>query len=118
MINCPSVSATETTSIEAVATSDFLRVHVPDVADVKVSSTLKLPVTSFIFNKPLSLSRLSIVPEPPDELVTELPETNVPEIFVTITLLKKVSVGGVGEFSKLLPNSTVLTFTTLPILSP
>ena len=58
-----------------------------------------MPDTSFIFSKPLPLSRLSIVPEPPDELVTDCPEINVPDIFVTITLLKKVNVGGVGEFS-------------------
>ena len=70
----------------------------PALADVKVSFTLKLPETSFIFNKPLFASRLSIVPEPPDELVTDWPEINVPDIFVTITLLKKVNVGGVGEF--------------------
>ena len=70
-INSPSVSATDTTSTEAVATSDLLRVHVPALADVKVSFTLKLPETSFIFNKPLSLSRLTIVPEPPDELVID-----------------------------------------------
>ena len=70
-INSPSVSATETTSTEAVATSDFFRVHVPALADVNVSSTLKLPVTSLIFNKPISAFRLSIVPEPPDELVTD-----------------------------------------------
>ena len=44
------MSATETTSTEAVATSDFLSVHVPELADVKVSFTLKLPDTSLIFN--------------------------------------------------------------------
>ena len=48
LINLPSVSDTDTTSTEAAALSNFLSVHVPDVADVNVSSILKLPDTSFL----------------------------------------------------------------------
>ena len=91
------MSDTDTTSTVALATSNFLSVHVPDVADVNVSSIAKVPVTSFIFNKPLSASRLTIVPEPPDELVMLFVARKVPDTPVTIPLLKKPKVGGVGD---------------------
>ena len=45
------------------------------------------------------MSRLTIVPLPPDELVIVLSTKNVPVIDVTIALLKNPKVGGVGEFS-------------------
>ena len=71
----------------------------PEVADVNVSLTANVPVTFLIFNKPLSVSILTIVPEPPDELVIVLSSKNVPVIDVTIALLKNPKVGGVGEAS-------------------
>ena len=53
-----------------------------------------VPVTFLIFNKPLSVSRLTIIPEPPDELVIVSSATNVPDTLVTIELLKNPKVGG------------------------
>ena len=58
-----------------------------------------MPVTFLNFNKPLSVSILTIVPEPPDELVIVSSAINVPDTLTTIALLKNPKVGGVGEFS-------------------
>ena len=80
------MSDTATTFTEALATSNFLSVHVPDVADVKVSSIAKVPVTSLIFNRPVFVSRLTIVPEPPEELVILFVPRKVPDTPVTIPL--------------------------------
>ena len=60
--------------------------------DVNVSSTANVPVTFLIFNKPLSVSRLTIVPVPPDELVIVLSTKNVPDTLTTIALLKNPKV--------------------------
>ena len=93
------VSATNTTFTVAVDISNFLSVQVPEVADVNVSSITKLPVTDFTLNKPLSLSKLTIVPEAPPAPETVSPAINVPVTPVTIMLLKKPKTGGVGDVS-------------------
>jgi len=46
--------------------SNFLSVQVPPELDVIVSSIENVPVTDLILSKPLSLSKLAIVPVAPE----------------------------------------------------
>ena len=79
----------------------------------------KLFVTSFTFNKFLSLSKLTAVPVAPEVPPVMISSAvNVPVIEVKIKLFLNAILGGVGEFSYPSPNSFVFNPITLPISVP
>ena len=113
------MSATETTSTLALATSIFESVAEPPLVDVTVSSTSKEFDTSFSFNKFLSLSKLTTVPVAPEvPPVTVSFSTKLPVVDVKIKLFLNAIVGGVGDASYPSPNSFVFSPITLPISVP
>ena len=71
--------------------------QVPDVADVNVSSITKLPVTDFTLNNPLSLSKLSIVPEARGQAQATIQEAEAYKLAVVAN-----AQGEVDRFNKLL----------------